>query len=49
MKNQWKKITQKIAEKIQSRKYEQICDETKPKIKKSNAFIYNQLFYSKLE
>ena len=49
MKNQLKKITQKIAEKIQSRKYEQICDEAKPKIKKSNAFIHKQLLYTKLE
>ena len=49
MKNQFKKLTQKLSDKITSRKYEQITDEKLPNIKQSNPSMYKQLLYTKLD
>ena len=49
MKNQIKKIAQKMADKITSKKYEQMTDYELPKVKKANASVYKQLLYNKLE
>ena len=49
MKNQLKKLTQKLADKVKCRKYEQMEEVKFPKVKKSNASVYRQLFYEKLE
>ena len=49
MKNQLQKLTQKLAEKISSKKYEQMIDPTVPTIKKSNANFCKKLFYNKLD
>ena len=49
MKNQITKLAQKLADKITSKKYEQMIDVELPKVKKANASIYKQLLYNKLE
>ena len=49
MKNQLAKLAQNLADKITSKKYEQIIDSESPKVKKANASIYKQLLYSKLK
>ena len=49
MKNQLAKLAQKLADKITSKKYEQIFDGELPEVKKANASIYKQLLYTKLK
>ena len=49
MKNQLIKLTQKLSEKIKSRKYEQMVDVKQPKVKRSNASKYKQLLYTKFD
>ena len=49
MKNQLQKLTQKLADKISNKKYEQMIDPTVPTIKKSNANFCKKLFYNKLD
>ena len=49
MKNQLTKLAQKLADKITSKKYEQMTDSELPEVKKANASIYKQRLYNKLE
>ena len=49
MKSQLKKIAQKLADKITSRKYEQLTDHPVPKVEMENVSAYRQLMYSKLK
>ena len=49
MKSQLKKIAQKLADKITSRKYEQLTDHSVPKVEMENVSVYRQLMYSKLK
>ena len=49
MKNQITKLAQKLADKITSKKYEQMIDGELPKVKKANTSVCKQLSYSKLE
>ena len=49
MKSQLKKIAQKLADKITSRKYEQLTDHSVPKVEMENVSAYRQLMYSKLK
>ena len=51
-KGEWRKsqkLTQKLSDKIKCRKYEQVTDEKPPKVKRSNASVYKQLFYTKFD
>ena len=43
------KLTQKLADKVKSRKYEQLEEVKLPKVKKSNASVYRRLLYKTLE
>ena len=49
MKNQLKKFTQKLADKINSKQYEQMIDPTILAVKKPNANFCKRLFYNKLD
>ena len=49
MKSQLKKIAQKLADKVTARKYEQLMDESVPKVEMKNVSVYRQLLYNKLK